>query len=1050
MAVRKHLVLRFAAALFAAALMLVAGAASASAAPFTGKVKIAAVQTSPILFDKAGNLADMEDKARDAAAEGADLIVFPELSLTGYKYRSRAEMAPDAEPVPGPSTAAMAAVAEETKTYIAFGLVESDGDALYDGVVLVGPEGYVGKYEKITMGHQSEAVLFTRGPAAPPVFDTSIGRIGLASCYDGAFPENARLMGLGGAQIMVLIDTENGTTWRDYVRTRAVENGAFAVVANRIGSERNSTFNGFSLIADPEYNLLASASTNTVETVSATVDLGDTSRKFVLERRPELYRAVTKPMTPAVLGVDAEPQSSIAGAATDVNVSLATTALPAGTPIEATIRDAGGNPIAATSGALGVDQGVLSLTVPASAPVGTGSLEVSAGGSTKTIRFTVKDQQRPGVLGTMPADEASTASTVYVGFDSALAPSASVPIELTGGGQELDLTGTVNQSVTDNRVAAPYTGLLAGTTYTVTVPAGAVQEAGSGTPNEAFSFTFTTAAAANTVVGGVAQITTTALDKTANVAAIAAQMEAAAAASVKFLVFPELSITGADFASRSEAEGVAEPLAGPSVAAIAAKAAELNMTVVVGLPESAGGKLYDTSVLIGPSGVIGSHRSTQLSDDQVGVFDAGNTVSPVFDTAVGPVGLVSGYENYFPEVARSLSIRGALLIAGGYDEEGTIWRELARTRGSEDKIYMLAANQSTAGGKSVIASTSRAINAELTNDAAGFAKATLNLTTIANRYFTYVDQSTDKARTTHYYLDRRPQIYAPISAKSASGTTLLLDKSSIAIGGGDVIATATVTGSEEAAPAGEVVFSAGAEVLGEVPVSGGAAALTVPSTKLKPGHQVLTATYVGSEDLAESSGKAAVEVAKATPSLTASLLPASVIAGQGTAVGVSVTAAGVGSVDGSVAVTVAGQTFAAPLSGGSASVPLPGLAGAGSYPVAVHYAGDDLVAAADRELTLTVAKATPSISVKLARRIVPVGGATTAKVRISAPGLAAPDGTVTVRTGGRARDFRLVGGSATVKVPAAGRGGAVKVTVSYGGSDALNTVSKKVTLRVKR
>ena len=91
----------------------------------------------------------------------------------------------------------------------------------------------------------------------------------------------------------------------------------------------------------------------------------------------------------------------------------------------------------------------------------------------------------------------------------------------------------------------------------------------------------------------------------------------------------------------------------------------------------------------------------------------------MFETVAGPVGLVSGYENYFPEVARSLAIRGALVIAGGYDEQGTIWRELARTRGSEDKIYMLAANQSAAGGKSLIASTSRAINAEMTGATAG-------------------------------------------------------------------------------------------------------------------------------------------------------------------------------------------------------------------------------------------------------------------------------------------------------------------------------------------
>lgn len=1049
MAARKHGVCRFLGVLIVAAFVLVALPLQARAAEFSGKVEIAAVQTSPVFQDKAGNLADMSARALAAAAEGADLIVFPELSLTGYKYRTRAEMAVDAEPVPGPSTLVMADVAKEANAYIAFGMVEADGSKLYDAVVLVGPEGYVGKYAKITMGHQSEAVLFTRGPSAPPVFDTSIGRIGLASCYDGAFPENARLMGLGGAQIMVLIDTENGTTWRDYVRTRAVENGAFAVVANRIGTERNSTFNGFSLIADPSYNLLANASTDKVETISATVDLGDVSRKFLSERRPELYRAVTKPMTPAVLGLNADPQSSVAGAETEVEVSFATTALAAGTPVTAKIVDPGGATISSAATELGVDQGSVLMTVPAAAPVGVHTLEVTAGGSTKSIPFTVKDVPKPGVLGTSPVENASAASSINVGFDSTLVPSTTVPIKVTGPGQEFNLTGTVNQTVTDNRVVAAYSGLTAGATYTVSIPEDAVEGLDTGAGNDPYSFTFSVAPAAKNVIAGVAQVSTTPLDKTANLAAMIAQMEAAAAQSVKLLVFPELSITGAEFADRLEAQGVAEPIDGASVDVIAAKAAELDMTVVAGLVESAGGKLYDTSVLIGPGGVIGSHRSTQLSDEQVGIFDEGNTVSGVFDTVAGPLGLVSGYENYFPEVARSLSIRGALVIAGGYDEPGTVWRELARTRGSENKVYMLAANQIAAGGRSLIASTSRAINAELAGAAPGFAKATMNMTTIANRYFTYVDQSTAKARTTHYYLDRRPEIYAPISARSASGTTLVLDKGAVTAGGGDVTATATVTGSEDAVLDGSVVLSLGAEALAEAPLVGGTVTFVVPNAKLAPGHQVLTAAYVGNEELVGSSGRAAIDVDKAAAALTATLIPASAVAGKPASVAVNVAAAGIASVGGTVSASVGGETFTAALSAGAAMMQLPALDKSGSYPVVVRYLGDDSrVGPAESGLTLTVRKAKPTISVRFADQVVEPGSRASATVRISAPGLPQPDGKVTVRAAGKAATFPVRAGVATVKVPAITASGKIRVSITYGGSPGLKAVTKKVSLTV--
>ncbi|MBJ7354416.1 MAG: Ig-like domain repeat protein [Thermoleophilaceae bacterium] len=1035
-------------ALVAIAAVIIPG--QARAVEFTGKVKIAAVQTNPTFRDKVGNLNDMEARALDAAANGADLIVFPELSLTGYKYKTRAEMELDAEPVPGPSTLAMVEVAKQAKAYIAFGMVASDGDGLYDEVVLVGPEGYVGKYAKITMGHASEAVLFTRGPAAPPVFDTSIGKIGIASCYDGAFPENARLMGIGGAQIMVLIDTENGTTWRDYVRSRAAENGSFAVVTNRVGTERNSTFNGYSLIADPNYNLLANASTSNVETIYATVDLSDVSRTFLNQRRPELYRAVTRPMDPAVLGLSSDPQSSVTGTATDLDISFSTTAIPAGTATTAKLVDSSEDVIAQGSGTLGVDQGVIEMTVPAGAPAGVHTLRVTADGFSKSIPFTVKDFAKPGVLGTMPAAGASAASTIYIGFDTDITPSNTVPLTLTpSGGSPSSLTGTINMSVIDNRLTAAYSGLSAGTTYTVTLPANAVTDNVSGIGNDAYSFDFTVAGTPTTTVGAVAQFDPVALDKSANVASIISTMNAASSQAVKFLVFPELAITGTQFASHSAANDVAEAADGPSVQAIATAAASLNMTVVVGLVESSGGKLYNTQVLVGPSGVIGAHRSTHLSATQAEIFDAGNTVSGVYDTPSGPVGLISGYESYFPEVARSLAIRGALLIAGGYSETGTVWRELVRTRGSENKVYVLAANQGTSGGKSLIASTSRAINAELAGTAAGIAKATLNLTTIANRYYSYVDQSSDKVRTTHYYLDRRPEIYAPLSAKSSSTTVLSLNTGSIVAGSGDITATVAVTGYEGTVVSGDVTLKAGEVVLGTGPLSAGSAVITVPSTALSAGANTLTATYSGNDELVSSLDTEDVSVTKATPSVSATLAAATVAAGQPGSLSVGVSAPGIPGAGGAVTVALNGSTLPAVLVGGSASVALPTLTKAGQYPITVTYAGDSLVEGGSATVVLTVKKVAPSLSVKLTKSTVTAGAKASAAVTLTASGLTV-DGVVSVSFRGKTVKAVVTGGVAKLKLPAATKVGKFKLKFNYAGSDSLESGSVTATLKVKR
>jgi predicted amidohydrolase len=946
----KRRVSRLVGVVLVAGSVVATGQASSHAQTFTGKVTIAAVQTDPQFRQKEANLVDMEARARDAAAKGADLIVFPELALTGYKYKTIAEMEPDAEPVPGPSTTRMAAVAKSIKSYIAFGMVEQDGDKFYDAVVLVGPEGYVGKYAKITMGHHSEAVLFTRGPSAPPVFDTSIGRIGLASCYDGAFPENARLMGLQGAQIMVLADTENGTTWRDYVRTRAVENNAFAVVANRVGTERNSTFNGHSLIADPNYNMLAHASTTDVETIYSTVDLGDTSNKFVSQRRPDMYRALTARLDAQVLGVNADPQSSVAGTRTDVDVAVATTGIDKGTRMNAQVVTASGKILASASTTVGVDQARLKFSVPADAVAGNHRLDVTAAGSSKSIPFTVKDVAKPGALGTMPEDNASLASTIYIGFDTELKASSTVPLTLTGSdGSSRDLTGRVNTTAVDNRVTVPYTGLANNTTYTATLPAGAVRDAVTDAGNDEFSFEFSTLPVAHTATGAVAQFDAVQGDKQANLAAIETRLRAAASDSVDVIAFPELTVTGAEVTSRAQAETLAEPIDGPSVNAVAELADELDLTVAFGLPEQAGSKVYNSQVLVGPEGqVIGSHRSTHLRDEHVGVFDAGHKIAEVYQTEAGPMGLVNGYEAFFPEVIRSLNLRGALTVAVGYNDAGDPWREIARSRGSENKIYVLAANWSNAEGRSLITSTSRAINADAAGADERHAKATLNLTTIANRYYTYVDASTAKARTTHYFLDRRPEIYAPLSKKSASSVSMKISSSKVTVGRGSLVATVKATDEHGDAATGDVRLMAGNTTLGTATLKGGSASFTVASTKLAAGRQTLSASYLGDDDFVAASVRSVITVAKATSRLKVKA-PQSMKATAKPKVRVTASASGI-TPSGRVTFTVGGKSVKGSLRDGVATVRLPKLkakyAKRSQVTVSVKYAGNAKVAKA--------------------------------------------------------------------------------------------------------
>jgi len=193
-------------------------------------------------------------------AGGAQLIVLPELANTGYAYRNREEAFALAETVPeGPSAQAWIDFAREHQVYLAAGLAELDGHKLYDCAVLVGPDGFIGKYRKAHLWNL-EKLWFSPGDLGFPVFETPIGRIGLMICWDVWFPEVPRLLSLQGADIICSLNNwvwtppplfdETGKCMASYLTiTAAHVNNTFIAAANRIGTDRGDRFLGCSLIA---------------------------------------------------------------------------------------------------------------------------------------------------------------------------------------------------------------------------------------------------------------------------------------------------------------------------------------------------------------------------------------------------------------------------------------------------------------------------------------------------------------------------------------------------------------------------------------------------------------------------------------------------------------------------------------------------------------------------------------------------------------------------------------------------------------------------------
>jgi len=269
--------------------------------------KVACVQFEPVIGNVAGNLASMERRIRAAHADGASVIVLPELADSGYVFNDLAEVGRLASPIPdGRSAERLTALARELGVHIVSGLAERDGETFYNSAIICGPEGYVGKFRKLHLWNR-EKLFFKPGDLGLPVFDTAVGKIGIAICYDGWFPEIFRQMTLKGAELVCIPTNWVPIPGQDRSmepmanilhKAAAHSNAIYIACADRIGVERGQPFIGASLIIGPTGRTIAGpAGYDTEEILSATVSLGDlkTSRTLterndvISDRRPDVY-----------------------------------------------------------------------------------------------------------------------------------------------------------------------------------------------------------------------------------------------------------------------------------------------------------------------------------------------------------------------------------------------------------------------------------------------------------------------------------------------------------------------------------------------------------------------------------------------------------------------------------------------------------------------------------------------------------------------------------------------------------------------------------------
>jgi predicted amidohydrolase len=267
---------------------------------------IAAAQIPITVGDPDANLEAAASAVAGAVAEGARLVILPELSDSGYVFTGEAEARSLAtQAAGGPTLKRWRDLAAAHRVVIAGGFCElGDDGRLYNSAAVVDAAGTLAVYRKVHLW-DAEKFVFTPGDGPPPVVDLPFGRIGLMICYDLEFPEWTRMAALGGADLIAAPVNWPATTWPEHERpaevikaqAAAAVNGVFVAVADRCRTERGVGWISGSVIIGPGgFPLAGPVLADRTALLTADCDLPHARDKsfgpnndLLADRRPELY-----------------------------------------------------------------------------------------------------------------------------------------------------------------------------------------------------------------------------------------------------------------------------------------------------------------------------------------------------------------------------------------------------------------------------------------------------------------------------------------------------------------------------------------------------------------------------------------------------------------------------------------------------------------------------------------------------------------------------------------------------------------------------------------
>ncbi len=284
-------------------------------------VRVAACQIDPEIGEVDRNLERISRFLTDAQRGGAALAVVPEASVTGYAFSSLDEAMPVARRATAVAADRLAELSASLSMSVICGTLEAEGDEIYNVALILTPDGRRFRYRKMHLPFLGIDRFATPGPDAPAVVDVAGMRVGVLICYDLRFPEAARICALDGADLIALpTNWPVGVDFHPdlFAPARAAENHCYLLAADRVGSERGTTFIGRSVFVDPDGRRVAVATDTDEEILYGEVDVdvarathvrkrpGEHEWDTIADRRPGLYQRLLEP------GVDREHPPSAA------------------------------------------------------------------------------------------------------------------------------------------------------------------------------------------------------------------------------------------------------------------------------------------------------------------------------------------------------------------------------------------------------------------------------------------------------------------------------------------------------------------------------------------------------------------------------------------------------------------------------------------------------------------------------------------------------------------------------------------------------------------